>query len=178
MSGKGEDFIVEAEDAWPGKGTDERLLGTYRYDGDPKVRYYVTISAHPDFSNNGGFRLEHCYSKSSRKVNMLPCEGVPFAYRRTDLGKRTQTWDEIGMPDKVCQDQYRPDQRIVRFEIKVLDDPKHPTNKDKQHVETTMTWMHPNCAKGWENAHMLKKDAYPCKIVDKALKQGSADTKS
>lgn len=178
MSGKGEDFIVEAEDAWPGKGPDERLLGTYRYDGDRQQPYYVIISAHPDFSNNSGLRFEYHEPRLIRKANMLPCEGAPFVYRRTDLGKKKQKWDDIGWPDKVCQNQFRPDMRIVRFEIKVLDDSKHPTNKDKQYVETTMTYMPPNCAKGWENSHVLKKNADPCKIVAEALKQGSAYTKS
>ncbi|KAK1728008.1 uncharacterized protein BDZ83DRAFT_728410 [Colletotrichum acutatum] len=176
MSGKGEDFIVEAEDEWPGKGPDERLLGTYRYNGDPRQRYYVTISAHPDFSNNSGFRFEYHYREFVRKSNMLPCEGVPFVYRRTDLGKREQNWDDIGLPEKLCPDKDRPDTRIVRFKIEVLDDPRHPTNKDKQYVKTTMTWMPPKCGRDWGDEHVLWKDAGPCKIVDKAPKQGSADT--
>lgn len=78
MSGKGEDFIVETDDVWPGKGPDERLLGTYRYYGDPSQHYFVNISAHPDFSNNSGFRFEYHYQTLSRRSNMLPCEGVPF----------------------------------------------------------------------------------------------------
>ncbi|KAK1525468.1 hypothetical protein CABS01_00557 [Colletotrichum abscissum] len=178
MSGKGEDFIVEAEDAWPGKGPDERLLGTYRYDGDPEHPYHVIISVHPDFSSSSRLRFEYHESKLIRKANMLPCKGAPFVYRRTDLGQKKQKWDGIGWPDEVCQEKYRPDMRIVRFEIKVLDDPEHPTNKDKQYVETTITWMPPNCAKGWANSHVLTKVADPCKVVDEALKQGSADTKS